>query len=183
MNRFHSILFTSILSSLMLWAGFLQAQAVAPKPKTTTPAKTTAKPTAKPTQPAIKPDTVNVPTFTVRFGPYNGINPAPVDDIKKVIGGELSITDQQGQKWTPVAWRFIWNRKEINDDWKTGKRKTVMSYNIVELDSTNTLPKGWQDELKEFIQAKEEIIFERIIIEHPGSKRKMAAKDLIIKII
>jgi hypothetical protein len=158
----------------------VQAQTVPAKTKPATTTKATAKPTATV---AIKPDSVNVPTFTVRFGPYNGTTPAPTEDIKKVIGGELTITDQQGQKWNPIAWRFIWNRKEVNDDWKTGKRKTMITYNIVELDSTSKLPGSWQTEIREFIQSGEEIVIERIIIEHPGSKRKMAAKNLSIKII
>ena len=148
-------------------------------PKKPSPAKTTAKPAAA----TIKPDTVSVPKFTVRFGPYTGTTPAPANDLKKVIGGELTVTDQQGQKWTPIAWRLIWNRKEINDDWKTGKRKTIMTYNIVEVDSTAQLPESWQNEIREFIQPGEEIIFERIIIEHPGSKRNMGVAELRIKVI
>ena len=167
----------------IIWCNLVQAQAVPPKPKPATPAKTTAKPAAKQATVTVIPDTIKVPKFTVRFGPYNGSTPAPVEDIKKVISGELTITDQQGQKWTPLAWRFIWNRKETNDDWKTGKRKTIMTYNMVEIDSTGRLPESWQTEIKEFIQPGENIIFERIIIEHPGSKRKMAALDLLIKII
>jgi hypothetical protein len=163
----------------MLWFSLAQAQAVPPKTKPATPAKTTT----KPAPPTIMPDTIQVPNFVVRFGPYNGASPAPTDDIKRAVSGELTIMDQRGQKWTPVAWRFIWNRKEVNDDWKTGKRKTMMTYNIVEIDSSNKLPESWQNELRDFIQPGEEIIFERIIIEHPGSKRRMAAKDLMIKII
>jgi hypothetical protein len=155
-----------------------QSTKTQPKPATKTPATTT-----KPATATILPDTIKVPKFITRFGPYNGTMPAPASDLKKIISGNLVVTDQQGQQWTPVAWRFIWNKKEFTDDIKTGKRKTVMTYNIVEIDSSSQLPAGWQSELKDNLQADEEIIFERIIIEHPGSKRRMIAKDLLIKII
>lgn len=129
------------------------------------------------------PDTIKVPKFTTRFGPYNGSTPAPAADLKKITAGNLVVSDQRGQQWTPVAWRFIWNKKEFTDDIRTGKRKTVMTYNIVEVDSSAQLPEGWQNELKEYLQSGEEIRFERIIIEHPASRRRMFAADLIIRII
>jgi hypothetical protein len=148
-----------------------------PKPK---PVVTT---TPKPETLTIMPDTIKVPRFTTRFGPYNGTLPAPASDLKKIVGSKLIIADERGQQWTPVAWRFIWIKKEFTDDTKTGKRKTIMTPNIVEIDANATLPLSWQNELTEFLQSGEEIIFERIIIEHPGSKRKMLAKDLQIRII
>lgn len=152
---------------------------------TKTPAKA---PTAK-TQPVktpaatIFPDTLKSPKFTVRFGPYTEANPALPDDLKKLLNTDLIITDQRGQKWTPVAFRFIWNRKEINDDWKTGKRKIIMAPSIVEVDGTAKLPATWQKEMTDTLQSGEELIFERIIIEHPESKRKMMAPSLRIKVI
>jgi hypothetical protein len=144
-------------------------------------AKTTKPPPAKTTR--ILPDTIKVPEFAVRFGPYTNTLSALPDDIKKLLNTDLIVADQRGQKWTPVAWRFIWNRKEINDDWKTGKRKTSLMPNIVEIDSTGKLPESWQKELQDNLQSGEELIFERIIIEHPESKRKMMAPNLRIKII
>lgn len=152
--------------------------------------KTQSKPGTKPSSPAkktapvsIMPDTIKVPRFTTRFGPYNGSTPAPAEDLKKITAGDLVVFDQRGQQWTVVAWRFIWNKKEYSDDIRTGKRKLITTYNIVEVDSTAKLPSGWQNELKEFLQPGEEIRFERIIIEHPASRRRMFATDLIIRII
>jgi hypothetical protein len=159
----------------------LYAQATKNPPKTATKAPVaTSKGKATVT---ILPDTVKIPKFITRFGPYNGTTPAPASDLKKIMSGNLVVSDQQGQQWTPIAWRFIWNKKEVTDDIKTGRRKNIITYNMVEVDSTSILPLGWQNELKEFLQPGEEIIFERIIIEHPGSKRKMMAADLRIKVI
>jgi hypothetical protein len=158
---------------LLLPALFLQAQ----KPATQ------KKPVATPAVPAIKPDTVKVPRFTVRFGPYTSTAPAPLDDLKKVLGTGITVTDQQGQQWTPLAWRFVWNRIEQSNDIRTGKQKTISTYNAVEIDSTGVLPASWQKEIKEFLQKGEELMIERIIIEHPGSKRKMMAPDWKIRVI
>ena len=166
---------------LVLPSTTLVAQATPSRPpaKTSTPTK----PQQKPAPVTIMPDTIPVPKFTVRFGPYNGSLPAPADDFKKIVGGDLTIADQRGQKWNPIAWRLIWNRKEYTDDIRTGRRKAIMTYNIVEVDSTAKIPAGWQSELSESLQSGEDLIFERIIIEHPGSKRKMFAAELRIKII
>lgn len=142
------------------------------------------KPVAKPApQATILPDTIKVPKFTVRFGPYTATSPAPLEDIKKVLGVGISVTDQRGQKWTPLAWRFIWNRQEQSNDIRTGKQKTIVTYNAVEIDSTGVIPVSWQKEMTEFLQKGEELMIERIIIEHPGSKRKMMAPDLKIRVI
>lgn len=156
----------------LLPALFLQAQKTTPQ-----------KPAPKPATPVILPDTIKVPKFTVRFGPYTAVSPAPLEDVKKVLGVGITVTDQRGQKWTPLAWRFIWNRQEQSNDIRTGKQKTIVSYNAVEIDSTGVLPLSWQKEMTEFLQKGEELMIERIIIEHPGSKRKMMAPDLKIRVI
>jgi hypothetical protein len=81
-----------------------------------------------------------------------------------------------------VAWRFIWKKKEFNDDRKTGQRKTILSPQIAEFDGTSKLPENWQTELKAYLQSGEALIFERIIVEHPESMRKMMAPDLLVNI-
>jgi hypothetical protein len=128
------------------------------------------------------PDTLKVPRFATRFGAYNGKVEALPDDLKKLVGTDLIVTDERGQKWNIVAWRFIWKKKEFNDDWKTGQRKTILSPQIAEFDGTSKLPENWQTELKAYLQSGEALIFERIIVEHPESMRKMMAPDLLVNI-
>jgi hypothetical protein len=149
------------------------------------PAKQTSKPavTGKSTATLIMPDTLKVPTFTVRFGPFNGTLATLNDELKKVLNSDLIVKDQRGQQWTTVAWRFIWNKTEESDDIKTGKKKFISTYNIVELDSTSKLPASWQNEMKAYLKKGEELIFEKIIVEHPASKRKMFAPDLKLKML
>lgn len=162
-----------------MWAVIFLLPTFVLQAQKTTPQKTVAKPAV----PAVLPDTVKLPKFTVRLGPYNGTTPAPLEDMKKVLATGLSITDQQGQKWTPLTWMFIWNRQEQSNDIRTGKSKTIVTYNAVQVDSTGVLPASWQKEIKEFLKSGEDFIIERIIVEHPGSKRKMMAPDLRIKVL
>ena len=54
---------------------------------------------------------------------------------------------------------------------------------MVEVDSSGVLPLSWQNEINEFLKSGEEVIFERIIVEHPASKRKRFAPDLRIKVL
>ncbi len=142
---------------------------------------TPQKPVAKPSVPAVLPDTVKFPKFTVRFGPFSGATPALLDDLKRVLPAGLSVTDQQGQKWTPLAWRFTWNRLEQSNDIRTGKVKTIATSNLVQVDSSAVLPASWQNEIRGYLKTGEEFIIEKIIVEHPGSKRKMLAPDFRIK--
>jgi len=171
----------SILNGV--WAILFLLPAIELQAQKTNPQKPGVKPVAKPAVPVILPDTVKVPKFTVRFGPYNGATPAPVEDIKKVLATGITITDQQGQKWTPLTWMFVWNKQEQSNDIKTGRTKNILTYNAVQVDSSGVLPPTWQNEIKEYLKSGEEFVIERMIIEHPGSKRKMMAPELRIKLL
>jgi len=163
----------------LVWAATFLLPTFILQAQKTTPAKQVAKPAT----PAIKPDTVKLPKFTVRFGPYNGTTPAPLADMKKVLGLPITATDQQGQKWTPLTWMFIWNRQEQSNDIKTGKNKTIVTYNAVQVDSTGLLPATWQKEIMEYLKSGDEFVIERMIIEHPGTKRKMMAPEWRVKVV
>jgi hypothetical protein len=145
--------------------------------------KPSPKPVAKPMVPVVLPDTIKLPKFTVRFGPFNGASPALAGDLKRVLPNGISITDQQGQKWTPLSWMFIWNRQEQSNDIRTGKIKTITTYNAVVVDSSAVLPASWQREIQDYLRSGEEFIIEKLIIEQPGSKRKMMAPDWRIKLL
>ena len=167
----------------IVWAIFYLALSIGPKAwaqAARPPIKKTADPVAATA--SILPDTVKVPKFSVRFGPYNGTIPTLTDDIKKLVGTELIVTDQQGQRWNTVAFRFGWNKREESVDIKTGRKKTVSNFDATDVDSSSRIPEAWQNALKENIRSGEDLIFERIIIEHPGSKRKMVAPDLRLTI-
>jgi len=184
-GRFALVDYEMIRKSILncAWVVLFLLPALLLQAQKTNPQKPVAKPVAKPAVPVVLPDTVKVPKFTVRFGPYNGATPAPVEDMKKVLGTGITVTDQQGQKWTPLTWMFVWNKQEQSNDIKTGRTKNILTYNAVQVDSTGVLPATWQNEIRDYLKSGEEFVLERIIIEHPGSKRKMMAPDLRIKVL
>ncbi len=122
-------------------------------------------------------------TFVTRFGPYNGKTPAPLEDIKKVINGDVIVTDNKGVKWKVYAFTLGWNKIETSDDWQTGKRKTIKTFLAVELKETSKIPAAWQTEFKNSLQKGEEILIQGVVVENPTTKQKRFAPDLTIKIM
>ncbi|MCU0376184.1 MAG: hypothetical protein MUF24_12830 [Chitinophagaceae bacterium] len=123
-------------------------------------------------------DTSKVITLKARFGPYDGSSPVVVENLKSLAGTKLVVTDNKGTNWTVVAWRFGWNRKEMSNDIRTGKRKWITNYYAVEVLESDTLPTAWQTEIKETLQKGEEISIEQIIAENPKTKEKRLVPPL-----
>jgi len=143
---------------------------------------TQAKP-VKPVQPKSPSDTAKVIYLKAKLGPINGATPILLKDFQKFINSDLTVADQFGTPWKVIAFRFAWNRKEINDDWKTGKRKATMTYNATEVTDSTKIPMAWQNEMKLNLQAGEKIMFEQIIAEHKKTGRKRFAPDFQITLI
>ena len=122
-------------------------------------------------------------TFLTRFGPYNGKTPAPLEDIKKIINGDVMVYDNKGLKWKVYAFTLGWNRIETSDDWQTGKRKTIKTFQAVELKETSKIPAAWQTEIKNGLKKGEEILIQGVVVENPTTKQKRFAPDLSIKIM
>lgn len=169
MNRIHKKI--NILSLLLCGVLLWQTPAMAQQPKTPKPA-------------TILPDsTSKVISFVTRFGPYNGKTPAPLEDIKKVINADIIVIDNKGTKWNIYAFTLGWNKIETSDDWQTGKRKTIKTFQAVELKETSKIPASWQAELKNSLQKGEEILIQGVVVENPTTKHKRFAPDLSIKIM
>lgn len=143
--------------------------AVVSKKSVDTPSKTSA---------AGDTSTSKVITLKARFGPYDGSSPVVVENLKSLAGTKLVVTDNKGTNWTVVAWRFGWNRKEMSNDIRTGKRKWITNYYAVEVLESDTLPTAWQTEIKETLQKGEEISIEQIIAENPKTKEKRLVPPL-----
>lgn len=122
--------------------------------------------------------TSKVITLKARFGPYDGSSPVVVENLKSLAGTKLIVTDNKGVNWTVVAWRFGWNRKEMSNDIRTGKRKWITNYYAVDVMESDTLPGSWQTEIKETLQKGEEISIEQIIAENPKTREKRLAPPL-----
>lgn len=169
LNRIHINfnIFSLLLCGGLLWqAPAMAQQTKTPKPET------------------VLPDTASKAlTFVTRFGPYNGKTPAPLEDIKKVINGDVIVTDNKGIKWKVYAFTLGWNKIETSDDWQTGKRKTIKTFQAVELKETSKIPAAWQTEFKNSLQKGEEILIQGVVVENPTTKLKRFAPDLKIKIM
>ncbi len=137
----------------------------------------------KPVSPASPSDTAKIIYLKAKLGPMTGSAPVLVNDFLKLQNSDLIIQDQYGTEWKVIAFRFAWNRKEVNDDWKTGKSKTIMSYNATEVTDSTKIPIPWQNEIKLNLQAGEQIMFEQIIAENKKTGRKRFAPDFQITLI
>jgi hypothetical protein len=129
---------------------------------------------------AAKPDTSKAITFTVQFGPYKKGIPVLVDDMKRLLNADLKVTDNKGQAWTIVSYRLGYRKKDTNDDWKTGKRKTILVFNAVDVQNSPKIPAAWQKSMLESLQSGEEILFEQIIAQNIKTKKMMMPPSLTL---
>jgi hypothetical protein len=144
-------------------------------------AQVTAKPKTSTRQTSA--DTL-MPKLQVRFGPYRAGTPVLPDDFKRVLNTELVVTDSaKGTAFVIKSFRFGWRRKEASDDMRTGKRKIITTFSAVEVANHNKLPAAWQKELSTNLQAKEELLFEAIIVQHPVTKKMFMAPSLVLKLL
>ena len=140
-----------------------------PKPKATTPARSAA-------------DTL-MPKLQTRFSAYRQGMPVFVADFKRILNAELVITDSTtGVKMMVKSFRFGWRRKEASDDIRTGKRKIISTFSAVDVSDKSQLPAAWQKELNEYLQPKEEVLFEAIIVQHPTTKKMFQAPSMVLKL-
>lgn len=128
-------------------------------------------------------DTAKRYVLKARFGPFTGAGPVLPTDFIKLVDTKLIVTDQEGTVWPVYAFRFGWTRKEISDDWRTGKRKSIDNYYATQVNEADTLPRAWKESLKESLKAGETIGFEQIIVENPRTRVKRLVPDLLLTII
>jgi hypothetical protein len=100
------------------------------------------------------------------------------ENLKKLAGTKLIVTDNKGVNWNVVTWRFCWNRKEMSNDIRTGKRKWISNFYALDVIESDTLPAAWQTEIKETLQKGEEITIEQIIAENPKTREKRLAPPI-----
>lgn len=168
-HRLLLILATMLLTALLLPAGSALAQTKPP----------VAKP--KPAIPLI--DTLKPLRLQPQFGIWKATNStAFVADFKKALALELKVKDSaSGVLFAVQGFRLGWRKKEASDDYKTGRRKVITTFNAVQVDGAK-LPEAWQKEMNDALQATEEVLFEQIMVLHPVTKRLYMAPSLVIKL-
>jgi len=109
--------------------------------------------------------------LVIKFGPYADSSKVPAGVIKQIIKSDLKITDNKGVVYTIIGFSFSWKRKDITDNFKTGTPKTIFLYNSVDVKADTHVPASWQEEIKENVQAKEELRFDEILAQNPKTKK------------
>lgn len=118
-----------------------------------------------------------------KFGPFGKGSDVLVSDFKVIVGGELKVVDSlSGTAWKVVKYRLGWRKKEMSDDYRTGKKKILFNYTATDVYESNRIPTAWQNEMKANIQATEEVSFESIFVQHPVSKKMMECPPIVLKI-
>jgi hypothetical protein len=163
------LLVTILLAALMLSAGSALAQT---KPPVARP---------KPAIPLI--DTLKPLHLQPQFGIWKATNStAFLADFKKALALELKVKDSaSGVFFAVQGFRLGWRKKEASDDYKTGRRKVITTFNAVQVEGAK-MPEAWQKEMNDALQPTEEVLFEQIMVLHPVTKRLYLAPSLVIKL-
>jgi hypothetical protein len=127
---------------------------------------------------APKPAAVKPLKLTTKFAAYADSSKPFLTDFKQILKADLKVTDNNGGTWTIVTYRLGWRRKEVNDDYKTGQRKTIFQFYAKTVDNSSKIPAEWQKEMSEGLQAGEHLLFEEIIVQNPKTKKMMQAPPL-----
>ncbi|MEO7313239.1 MAG: hypothetical protein ABIX01_22830 [Chitinophagaceae bacterium] len=117
------------------------------------------------------------------FGAYTDGSKAFATDLKRLLGvnPQLKLKDEKGAVYTVVSFEITWKKKDVSDDVRTGKPKTV--YYFVGGDITgNNLTDSWREEISNFVQKGEEITFSTILYYDPRRKLNTRAPSLVLDI-
>ena len=125
-----------------------------------------------------KPVAVKPLKLTTKFAAYTDSSKPFLTDFKQILKADLKVTDNNGGTWTIVTYRLGWRRKEVNDDYKTGQRKTIFQFYAKTVDNSSKIPPEWQKEMSETLQTGEHLLFEEIIVQDPKTKKMMQAPAL-----
>ena len=115
---------------------------------------------------------------------YLGVNTngaaVTVDEASQLIGLPLKVTDDKKNTYTIESYGFLYKRKGVIEDEKTGLRQTTFT-NVADNFTSTPLPKVWIDNLKSGFQKDEQMYFFDILVKD-SKNRKFYAPDLKIAI-
>lgn len=122
----------------------------------------------------VKADTAK-PVFTASMGMYNGTTKTLGTDVKKLVANNptVKVKDAKSVEYKVIGFELTWKRKEMSDDVKTGKPKTVF-YMVGTDVKGNQLPDIFRQQIGTSLQAGEEIMLGNILYYDP--KKKVNAK-------
>ena len=113
---------------------------------------------------------------------YLGVNTngaaVTVQEAQQLILLPLKVTDAKKNIYTIDSYHFLYKRKGVIQDEKTGKKSTTFTI-VSDFFKTTPLPKTWTDNIKDSFQKDEELYFFDIIVKD-NKNRKFFAPDLKI---
>ena len=133
---------------------------------------------------AQQADTTKRPVMMlVQFAGYKPTMKPVAADLVNHLDMPLRVSDKAGLVYSVVSYRLGWRRREVNDDARTGRRKTVFVYYATPVKNSDKIPADWQKEIKENLQISEELSFEEIIVKHPKNGKLYMAQNLVLKML
>ena len=124
------------------------------------------------------------PKIVPSLGPWIDGSKAFAADVKKLLAlnPQLSLKDEKGFPYKVLSYELTWKKKDISDDIRTGKQKTVFYYVGGTIEG-NLVPDSWKEEISNFIQKGEELSFNTILYFDPKRKVTVKAPSLVVTIL
>ena len=100
------------------------------------------------------------------------------EEASQLIALPLKITDEKKNMYAIDSYHFLYKKKGVIQDEKTGKTSVTFT-NLADIFKTTPLPKVWIDNLKDDFQKDDELFFFDIVVKD-NKNRKFFAPDLKI---
>ena len=111
---------------------------------------------------ATKPLKIKPPHLRTFLGVLTDSIVAPIEQVKAVLGAPLKVMDVNNNLLTLTYYQFLYKRKAVTEDEKTGKLSPTTS-TAFESFTTTPLPARWVNIIKSTLVAGEELYFFDVI--------------------
>ena len=120
------------------------------------------------------------PVVRTSLGKSGSISATTPDQAKALISLPLIVTDNSNTSYAIESYQFLYKKKSVIEDQKTGRKATTFSQ-VADLFKTTPLPQSWVNNISGNLQKDEELSFFDIVVKDEKG-RKFFAPDLRIKI-
>jgi len=112
---------------------------------------------------------VKPPVLKTQIGILSDSVQAPVEQVKALLGTSLKVTDANNQPLTVTYYQFLYKRRAVREDEKSGKVIPTTS-TVSDYFTTTPLPEKWVRIIREELIAGEELYFFDIIAKDKQGK-------------
>jgi hypothetical protein len=111
---------------------------------------------------AKKQTPIKKPVLKTTLGIFSDSINIPVEQVKAVLGTSLKVTDNNNNPLTVTYYQFLYRRRAVREDEKTGKVIPTTSI-VSDYFTTTPLPEKWVKIIREDLVPGEELYFFDII--------------------